>query len=116
MRKLFIVFALLVIPVMATAAPFLVCDPQAGITTYKLTVTNGGVQLAWALPGTVAAQSDGSLRLDIANAPVGTNSLTVAACSIDETWGEVCSAAIPFSFTRPQLTAPSIPVGLRLAK
>jgi hypothetical protein len=78
------------------AAPFLVCDPQAGVTTYKLTGPT------W-VPVTVPAQTDGSIRMDVATATVGTNSLTVAACAAGDTlWpAERCSEYVPFVFTRP---------------
>jgi hypothetical protein len=76
------------------AAPFLVCDPQTGVTSYKLTGP------AW-VPASVPAQADGSLKLDVSVAAIGTNSLTAAACKTDPTWGEVCSSSVPFAFTRP---------------
>lgn len=75
-------------------APFLVCDPQAGITSYKLTGP------AW-VPATSTAIADGSIRMDVAAATVGSNALTVAACKTDPIWGELCSAPTNFTFTRP---------------
>jgi len=87
------------------AAPFLVCDPQAGITNYKLTGP------AW-VPANVTAQADGSLKMDANTAIVGSNSLTISACVNDPVWGEVCSSAVPFSFTRP--TGPITPTNIKL--
>ena len=89
-----IIIVVVLFPAVTLAAPFLVCDPQAGVTSYKLTGP------AW-VPVSVAAQPDGSLKMDLAAATVGINSLTVQACKTDPTWGEVCSSAVPFSFTRP---------------
>ena len=87
------------------AAPFLSCDPQTGVTLYKLT---GPV---W-VPVSVPAQPDGSIRMDVASATVGSNSLTVAACRADAVWGELCSTTTPFLFTRPSAAAP--PTNIRL--
>ncbi len=95
MKILLLVLALvLAMAGMAFASPFLVCDPQTGVTSYKLTGP------AW-VPATSAAIADGSIRMDVAAATIGSNALTVAACKTDPIWGELCSAAVPFSFTRP---------------
>lgn len=102
MKKIiaFIAFALLLIfATAALAAPFVVCDPQAGVTHYKLTGP------AW-VPATVPAQPDGSLKLDVAASVDGVNAITVAACIAagpqPDGWPvERCSIFVPFSFTRP---------------
>ena len=94
MKKLLVLLALILFPTLVFATPFLVCDPQATVTFYKLTGP------AW-VPTTVTAQPDGSIRMDVSFAPVGTSSLTVAACKTDPTWGELCSPFVPFEFTRP---------------
>ena len=95
MKKLFL--ALILVLVMAGvgwAAPFLVCDPQAGVTSYKLTGP------AW-VPTTTPAQADGSIKMDVSTAVTGSNALTVKACKTDALWGELCSSAVNFTFTRP---------------
>ena len=89
------------------AAPFLVCDPQIDVTLYKLTGP------AW-VPVSVPAQPDGSIRMDVAAATVGSTSLTVAACKDDAVWGELCSPFVPFTFVRP--SAAANPAGWRLLK
>jgi hypothetical protein len=94
MKKFCMILSFLLIPVFSFASPFLVCDPQAGITTYKLTGP------AW-VPVAVPAQPDGSIRMDVAPSLVGQTSLTVAACITDPVWGESCSTTVPFVFTRP---------------
>lgn len=111
MKKVLMMVALLFISSTCFATPFLICDPPlAGEpipTTYKLT---GG---AW-VPATVPAQADGTIKLDITNAPIGTNSMTVAACGVaNEVWEE-CSEPVPFSFTRPM--APVLPKTLKLSR
>ena len=94
------------LPALSFAAPFLVCDPQAGVTHYKLTGP------AW-VPATSTAQPDGSIRMDVSGASQGNNALTVRACKTDPIWGELCSdPATPFAFARPG--APSVPGNLRL--
>ena len=88
------------------AAPFLVCDPQTGVTSYQLTGP------AWVPIIPVPAQADGSIKLDVATASVGANSLTVKACKTDPIWGVMCSDAVPFVFTRP--ASPSSPANTKL--
>jgi len=87
------------------AAPFLVCDPQTGVTLYKLTGP------AW-VPATKVAEADGSLKLDVSGATIGSNSLTVSACWTIAPWGEQCSTSVPFVFTRP--ASPITPTNTRL--
>lgn len=99
MKKLFaivsiVIFWILIIYGLCYASPFLVSDPQIGVTRYELT--------GWT-PTTVTAQADGSLRMDVASAVVGTTSITLKACNV---WG--CSVSVPFSIIRPaSLNAPS---------
>lgn len=97
----------LMLPVVCMASPFIVCDPQTGVTHYKVTGA------PW-VSSPVPAQADGSIKMDISTAPVGTSNLSFVACRTQEPWGEVCSTATPFSFTRP--ASPQIPVNFRLEK
>lgn len=111
MKKVLVsVVMILLFASVSMAAPFLVCDPPlAGEpipTTYKLT---GG---AW-VPATVPAMTDGTIKLDLVNAPIGTNAMTVAACGTDAAF-EVCSDAVPFTFIRP--SAPLSPRTLKLSR
>jgi hypothetical protein len=76
-------------------SPFLVCDPQAGITSYQITGLS---------PTMVStdAETNGSIKYDMASTPAGSYSIQVKACQ--EPWG--CSEATPFEFTKPSLQAP----------
>jgi len=108
MKKLIlIVLAMAFMASSVFASPFLVCDPQTGVTSYQLTGPS------W-VPTSTPAQADGSIKLDVATASVGANSLTVKACKDDPIWGVLCSDAVPFDFTRPAQAAP--PAGIRLSK
>lgn len=89
-----VLIVMLLFPAYALCAPFMVCDPQTGITHYKLTGPT------W-VPATVTAQADGSIKMDVSASIVGSNSLTVRACRTDAVWGELCSGSVPFSFSRP---------------
>ena len=97
--KTFIAFSIIFLTAtMAFATPFLVSDPQSGVTSYQLT--------GWSETN-VTAQADGSLRMDVGSAVQGTTyNLTVAACNI---WG--CSTTVPFVL---QKQLPSAPSQLRL--
>ena len=105
MKKLIFVLIGMLVASVSYAAPFLVCDPQSGVTHYKLTGP------AW-VPASTPAQTDGSIKLDVAESNVGVNSLTAAACINSNVWGEQCSVSVPFDFTRP--TAPTSPSGIGL--
>ena len=61
----------------ALSAPFLVCDPQAGVTEYEVDV-NGAVA------GNIVAEPDGSLRYDLAGSSAGAYTFR-ARCRTD-TW------------------------------
>ena len=104
MKKL-IVLAVVLFATSAWASPFLVSDPASGVTLYKITGP------AWT-PSACSMEPDGSLKADVALAPVGTTQLTVVACNEDPVWGESCSDPVPFSFTRP--AQPAITKGIRL--
>jgi hypothetical protein len=112
--KRILAFALIGLLVMVTAAmasPFLVCDPQAIVTSYQLTGPS------W-VPASVPAEADGSIHMDVSKAVVGVkNDLTVKACVTDVWMGVVCSTTAPFSFTRPapgSITI-TIPANIRLS-
>jgi hypothetical protein len=106
MKKLLVVLAVLAFPVSALCSPFLVCDPQATVTHYKITGDT-----FWT--GNVNAQPDGSIRSDVATIPVGSHNISVVACRTASGWPEVCSTPAPFTFTRP--SAPSAPTNVMLA-
>jgi hypothetical protein len=114
MKKILVSVVMLMLFLFASvcmATPFLVCDPPlAGdpvVTNYKLT---GG---SW-VPASVPAMADGTIKLDLVNAPVGTNSMTVKACGVpDDVWEE-CSESVPFSFTRPPVR--KLPKTLKLSR
>ncbi len=98
MKKLLAIIAILLFATSAWSAPFLVCDPQAGVVGYEIT--------GLATPVNFVAQPDGSLKYDLSGIASGTYNLTVAACNV---WG--CSSTAPFVFTKQ---VPSAPAGLRL--
>jgi len=100
-----VVLAFILIPSLVWANPFMICDPQAGVTHYALTGPG------W-VPVSVPAQADGSIRMDVAGSSVGSNSLTVRACRSDAVWGELCSVSVPFQFARPSAPANPANIGL----
>lgn len=97
MKKLWMVMAILMVAGAAQAAPFIVCDTQEGVIGYTLTGLT---------EQTVAAQTDGSLKYDLANVPAGSYSVQVAACNV---WG--CGEAAPYPFVK---SLPARPAGVRL--
>lgn len=106
-KSMMFFFLILLIPVLALAAPFLVCDPQEGVTHYGLTFAGKELE-------EVSAQPDGSLKYDLAVVPFGENTVTAIAIKYSETWGRIPSDPAPFSFVRPM--PPLRPAGLALSK
>ena len=98
MKKLFIVIAILLFATSSFAAPFLVSDPQTGVVGYEITGS---------IAATYVAQPDGSLKYDLASAPMGENTVNIAARNV---WG--CSSTVPFVFNK---AVPAAPAGLRIA-
>lgn len=108
MKKLILAVLIVLVSVgTAMANPFLICDPQAGVTYYRMTGP------AW-MPTQYTAEVDGSIHMDVSPAIVGTTNMTIAACKDDAVWGEQCSSYVPFAFDRP--SAASIPLNIRLQK
>jgi hypothetical protein len=99
-RMLLALVMVLAMAGMVGAAPFLICDPQAGVTYYSIT---GDPYWTASVP----AQGDGSLRTDLATIPVGAHTIQVVACNI---WG--CSTPSPFTFSK---SVPALPVNTRVA-
>jgi hypothetical protein len=117
MKKLFLIMNTMILVVVfwilfivfyhscSEASPFLVCDPQATVTHYKITG-----DAFWA--GNIIAQVDGSIRSELATIPTGVHNIQVVACRTSDGWPEVCSTAAPFTFIRPGV--PVIPTGIKL--
>src|SRR3990167_5364682 len=120
-RMLFALLIVLVVPVAAYAAPFAVADSYTtGVIpdTFRVALDGAAEVVSPAFSGTM---SDGTvltntLHFDVGAVTVGAHSLTVKACKDNGVWGEACSAASPFSFTRPALVAPLIPTGTSLKR
>jgi len=97
MKKLILVLLLLLIPMWAWAAPFLVCDPQTGVTHYEVAV-DGNTYV-------VDAQPDTRLAYDLTGLQVGVHNFLVRAMILyndpaggASSWGK--SDAVPFVGTR----------------
>ena len=107
MKKL-IVLGIILFATSVMASPFIVSDPNTGVTFYKLkNVSSAGTENT-----TCIAQADGSLKTDVASVPIGLNTVTVTACISSPIWGEACSAEVVFPFTRP--APPATTKGIRL--
>lgn len=93
MKKiLMILIGVLFILVAATEGycdkPYLVCDPDLGVTDYQV-VDN------LALPVTSIPTADGSLAYDLSGIPDGLHTINVQACNL---WG--CSEPSGITFTK----------------
>jgi hypothetical protein len=114
-KKVICVLALVIWPFLACnlglleASPFLVSDPNASAVGGYSDITGG----VW-VPNPTNVQANGSVKVDMAAAPVGTTVLQVRVCKDDPVWGPQCSPFVPFSLTRPG--APSAPANTGLIK
>lgn len=97
MKKLLVLLVLL-FAAPAWSAPFLVCDPQAGVVGYTLEGLT---------TDTRAAQTDGSLKYDLEGLPNGNYTVKVVAYNV-EGWP---SAATNFTFTK---SSPPAPAGVKI--
>jgi len=98
MKKIIFIILFCIAPLVLYASPFLVCDPQSGVESYRFTGDT--------FFNTITAQADGSLRYDLAGIPMGEHQINVSACNM---WG--CSTATFFEFSA---RIPNVPSQLRL--
>ena len=59
-----LILASVLFPVFCLAAPFLICDPQAGVISYNLDIDGAIIE-------GIPAQPDGSIHYDLAGRSVG---------------------------------------------
>jgi hypothetical protein len=88
------------------AAPFLVCDRDTSAnppTEYQITLPSGQTWMVANAPAITTGLY--GFKADIANAPVGTTSISVKACKVDPIWGTLCSVASTYPLAR---TAPPL--------
>ena len=91
----------LLIPSLAFAEPFLVCDPQTNVTHYVIT---GDINVT--VPATDLGDGTVRLQYDLNGITVGTFNLELKAKNI---WGE--SVTIPFDFVK---AIPVVPEAIRI--
>jgi len=105
-KKLFTVitilfFIALLLPVLAFASPFLVCDPQTNVTHYVIT---GDINVT--VPATDLGDGTVRLQYDLAGITEGTFTIEVKAKNV---WGE--SVTCPFDFVK---ALPAVPGSVRI--
>ena len=92
----------LLIPLLAFAEPFLVCDPQTNVTHYVITIDSVATEvLAFDLGNDTVM-----LRYDLNGISTGTHNTSVKAKNI---WGE--SVTVPFVFVK---AIPAVPEAIRI--
>src|SRR3989304_10160425 len=115
-RILFALLLALAVPLLAEAAPFVVCNSYtSGVITDTFRVSLDGAPEVVS-PRWSGTTDDGTVltnvvHFDVGSVTVGAHSVTVKACKDNGVWGEACSAASPFSFTRPALGTPNTLTG-----
>jgi hypothetical protein len=118
MKKILIVLAILLFPVLAFAAgPYLVASPLSGYTvptgdtlTYNVTGLPSSISAT-----NIPADSTGTYAFALSLSGIASGSYTVTAqtCLNDATWGQECSAqSSPFSFVVPSTPAPPSSVSI----
>lgn len=111
MKRLLILFCILILPALSWGSPYLVCDPypvSAGVDTFVLAIDGGeGIES----PAAVAANGATSLYYDLQSVTPGVHTVTVKA---KNTQWSLESDPTPFDFSRPELL--SAPSGIELRK
>ena len=115
-RILFALLLALAVPLLAEAAPFVVCDSYTtGVIpdTFRVSLDGAAEVVSPRWSGTT---EDGTVltnvvHFDVGTVAVGAHSVAVKACKVDPLWGEACSLASPFAFTRPALGPPTTITG-----
>lgn len=97
--KVLAIFILVLLPAVCYANPFLVCDPQAGVTKYIIELNGNETEV-------VMAETDGSLKYDLAGLPPGSY-IFKAKCAADYWWSDYSD---PFATAKPPA-----PGGVRLS-
>jgi len=97
MKKLLIMTAAILIAATAQASPWLVCDPQPGITGFIWSIDGG----PWTeTPYELYDDTCAKVR-DLADIQTGQHNIQVKAFLVDEVWGRLQSDAAPFDFAKP---------------
>lgn len=106
MRRLFIILAIILLPTLAQAEPWLVCDPQSDATGYIYNLNNGADVVV-----PYATKSIGGVLYavvtDVSWLPSGPFTFKVRAYKDDPKYGRFESASVPFSDTKPSIGTPS---------
>jgi len=102
MKKLLMIFfGFILMPMLAFADPYLVCDPQTNVTHYVIT---GDINIT--VPATDLGDGTVRLQYDLAGIAAKPYDLQVKAKNI---WGE--SVAVPFDFVK---ALPAVPAAIRI--
>jgi hypothetical protein len=113
MKRLLLILAMVLLPMVALASPFLTCDPYPTTVTQP---TEFGIIMDTAsvdtyVPATTNTDGSKGLNYDLANLAIGAHNVKVRACVPDTSTtpaGRSCSDYTPFSFSiTPK--APSAP-------
>ena len=106
--KRLIILAIILMAATAQASPWLVCDPQPGITGYAWSMDGG----PWTeTPYELYDDTCAKVR-DLADVSTGPHNIQVKAFTIDEIWGRQESETAPFDFARPAV-GKSLNMGLK---
>ena len=102
MKRIFLIVSILLIPLTAWSAPFIICDtyPTSGVQPSYFNVIMDGGSPVQSTPESVT----GGVRLhyDLSGISNGSHNATVAACN---EWG--CSSTVPFGFTKAVASPPA---------
>lgn len=121
MPRILLALLLLALPALGSASPFLTADSYTtGVIPSAFRVSVDGAPEV-SSPAFTGTMDDGTslvntLHYDVGSVTVGPHAVNVKSCKDNGVWGEACSAAVPFSFTRPALGAPPTVTGTQLRR
>ena len=107
MKRVVLILAMVLIPVMANAFPFLVCDPQTNVDNYVIYNVSGTTCAPADISGKTPVDTPYPLHYDLGGLPQGAFHMCIAA---ENSWGQ--SNLVPFGDSK---AFPGAPVNLRLS-
>jgi hypothetical protein len=106
---------ILLLPAIASAAPFVTSDPTTQKVTHCGILLDSGAKLE--IPVTSASATTAICKYDVGNVTIGTHTIKATFINVDPTWGKTESPySIPLSFERPNSTVSNAPTGLDITK
>lgn len=113
--KRLLLAAMLLLPSLVVASPFVVSDPTTQTVTHCGILLDSGVKVD--IPVTTVNATSAICKYDIGGVSVGPHAIKATFINIDPVWGRSESVtSVPLDFVRPGNVITNPPVGLGIVK